>query len=745
MDEATGPPAYRFDKALETPGKGGYCVEPFTIDCATCGSHIRVRNAALIGQLVHCPKCQAMVLVAIQEPTPSNGAGGQPRIEVGGAGAYVDSTAMTQDGLAVDEYRLAPNEPPDEPLAEPLAGPLEAPPVQPRSLKSPDAQQVVGSLEFEEWGGSAPTLPDDGPAHLPSEHWTSPSTTKKRQQLLVIFLALTGIAVSVFLFFAFLQWLDSDSAQSANDPSELAAAAQPDEPIDAAGQQIEPPEIAGQSNDPGVDNSEDISENDIPIKSVGPNDPLDNDQLGSGTDAGDRSPVVGSGETNPTDSNVANPATDDHGTTAADSAQPDEQVVEGSAPNAAALELPKRLQAFGPMLDYAIQPQFVDGVELLSEAPVTAEDLGLTTGQATSAIPTVDVEQQSQVILPALVIAPLPLSQFVSVWSNVSGIPTVVNVDSLAAAGIDRNQTLALSMVKSSPIGPLADRLGEPLGIETIRHAEGYLQMSAPNEKIEARLPEKFDLRGLVDDAAAEQWLKDALMALFPEQAIEWHVEHGELSRPAVDGMVWFTAVRLLDGWRVAAGLASALPQYDAALLSSELVSPSDVVGLDHVLMEIQVESRPLSQVIPGLCREAGVHAWLDWPHLASLGVGPQTTALVVTSQRPLRRALADYVSEFPMTVAVVDRQTLWMTSNAAYRARPKLYVVPSAGDDVEKWTSRLRPLTPSAVFSSEVASDDAAAPGAVSSGVGSVVVRATPDGRFMLVRCCPMTVSFQP
>ncbi len=755
-------------------------MEPFTIHCATCGSRIRVRNAALLGQLVNCPKCQAMVHVAPQEALPPNGSSGaagqprievgragkgadggasdytgagQPRIEVGGTGAYVDSTALTHDGLAVDEYRLAPEEP------------LQTPPVQRGSLNTPDARQA-DSLAAQAWVGTDQSLLDQEPAHLPSAEWTSPSTTKKRQMLLVGFLGLAGIAVAVFLFFAFLQWHGRSVHEPENGVVELAAGGDPVDPIGAAGQQValenpaagdssleSEPAADGKGREADETSTDEITSDSIPIKAVVPQ--VAADANGSVEATGGEGGTVDSA---PLGQTTVDSGSADSRSTAEDKAHPDVDGEKGGEPEPMTMELPKRLEAFGPMLDYAIQPQFNDGVELLSEAPVTAEDLGLTTGQASAELPPVDLEKQAQVTLPALIIAPLPLSQFISVWSNVSGIPTVVNADSLAAAGIDRNQTLALSLVKSVPIGQLADRLGESLGIETISHDKGFLELAAPSETIEAHLPATFDVRGLVDDGPAEQWLKDTLLALFPEQTIEWRIEQGKLTRPQVDALVWFSVVRLLDGWRVAAGLASALPEYEPALLASELVPPSEVAGLDHVLKVIQAESRPISQSLPRLCRAAGMHAWLDWPHLASLGVGPQTMALVVTSERPLRRALADYVSEFPMVVAVLDRQSLWLTSNAAYRASPRHYVIPSAGDDAEQWSSRLRPLTPAAVAmeggasegvasegvaSEGVASEGVASEGVASEGVGSVVVIATPDGRFMLVRCCPMTVSF--
>ena len=39
-------------------------MEPFKITCVTCRARLAVRNEALIGQILACPKCGSMVQVA---------------------------------------------------------------------------------------------------------------------------------------------------------------------------------------------------------------------------------------------------------------------------------------------------------------------------------------------------------------------------------------------------------------------------------------------------------------------------------------------------------------------------------------------------------------------------------------------------------------------------------------------------------------------------------------------------------
>lgn len=644
-------------------------------------------------------------------------------------GPTVDSTALTQEGLPADlmvgaaeiessidednEYRLAP----DPFDADARDASVTAPPVLPAATQA-------GPHTGAAWNA-------DGPAHLPSADWTSDSTNKTRQMLLVGFLGFTGVILAALLFVGFLRWYTKDATNTplATDRgAEGPIAGNTDVDSPAAGNPAAAPPAAVEQLDAAPSSNE--------LDDVGTSDNVvtDNSEANA-TEPPNAEPDAHPSERPGTEPNATASDVSSTADSTADSTV-DANVADGNESTSAEaiLDLPKRLQAFGPMLQYEIQPQFSDATEILSEAPVTAEDLGLSTTAETVEMPAIDLAAQSKVTVPALVLGELPLSQFVSLWSNLSGIPTGINLDSLTAAGIDRNQNLSLAMVQSATLGSLVEQLGEPIGLQAVARENRFLELVAPDSAIEQKLPAAISLAGLVAPDA-EAWLIESLPKLFPDRSLAWKIEGGKLLRPLADSgealepLAWFAAVRLLEGWRQAAGLPSTLPEYEPSLLSASLVAPSDVSGLDFVLQQVQPEARPLAQVIPRICREAGLHAWIDWPAVASIGVGPQTTALVLTSQRPLRRALADYASEFSLVVAVLDKQTLWLTSNQSYRRAPQLYVIPSNGESADQWKSRLRPLTP-------------AATGEL--GVGAVVTIATPDGKFILTRCCPMLVNFQ-
>ena len=106
--------------------------------------------------------------------------------------------------------------------------------------------------------------------------------------------------------------------------------------------------------------------------------------------------------------------------------------------------------------------------------------------------------------------------------------------------------------------------------------------------------------------------------------------------------------------------------------------------------------------------------------------MGPQTLATVVTNARPLRRALADYCQQFDLVAALLNQNSLWITSAAAYRTQTQVYVLPSAGRTAVQWTQDLREFTPTGP-----------------QGIGRIELALTPKSDFVLVRCCRPSLRF--
>ena len=83
--------------------------------------------------------------------------------------------------------------------------------------------------------------------------------------------------------------------------------------------------------------------------------------------------------------------------------------------------------------------------EVIQKAPPTAEELGLTVGGDSKALPPVDVAAQLQLEISGFIMPDTtPFSSAVSAWVQLSGVPTGVDLDSFAAAGLDPYRTVGI-------------------------------------------------------------------------------------------------------------------------------------------------------------------------------------------------------------------------------------------------------------------------------------------------------------
>ncbi len=663
----------------------------------------------MIGQIVNCPKCNSMLMVTAPEPIYVEAPGSQP----------VDSMAMTKEGIAPEP---APDLEGAEPQQDsqhdsaspdgvhPLAREEEAAAEEASAGDAPPVTRPSGQTAIADWSS------DDAPL-LPSEQWTSASTARTRQYLLVGFLGVSGIALATVAFFAFLRWYP----QSSPGPAIAMPSPEADEPPDPAsppgetiGEVVSDRSTDSPSTDPQAGGDDEPRLDALPPET----------EAGDGLDSTPTSPVPPDPEETESGSNAdvgelpEALVQDDVETASVDEAGPPQQ------------NLPKALEAFGPMLNWKVQLTLPDeGVEL-SAPPLTAEELGLDTGQGqTVAIQPVDLTAHSQTELPGLIIGEnQPLSQVINLWTSISGVPSVVDLDSLAAANIDRDQSAAVGKVQRATIAEVASLLGQSFGAEVVPRENRFLVFRAAATEMKRQLPDRVSLTGLVDDAAGEQWLTETLRRLFPQHADGWTIADGKITydEKQVDLMTWFFVIRLLENWRSVQGLPTSLDGYDPARVVTDFPNPAELAALDHELTEPTVMSRPVGQVLSRVCEEAGIHCWIDWPHVADVGLGPSTTELVVTNARPLRRVLANYAQRFSLVVAMIDDHSLWLTTPQAYRAQPQLYVLPSEGLTPEQWQQKLRPFTP-----------------AGPDGIGTIDVIPTPDTKFLFVRCCRPVVNF--
>jgi hypothetical protein len=231
--------------------------QPFSVTCVTCGSRLRVGRQELIGSIVACPKCQAMVQLTRQSTDPT---GGSP-IALGSK--PVDSGALTEDSISQPALPTAQTE------RSPQSGFSEPPPVF-----SVDAPSLTPTSD---------AAPDQGPT--PPPNWHSQKTAQSRRIALAVVVALASLVSVALLLSVFLRSRsDVVKTETAVDappqipPAASDSAAQNDPPLSST---AVPPD----SSDPDQDLAAETIQSPAEVPPPGPLTDADQPDANPGADA----------------------------------------------------------------------------------------------------------------------------------------------------------------------------------------------------------------------------------------------------------------------------------------------------------------------------------------------------------------------------------------------------------------------------------------------------------------------------
>lgn len=670
----------------------------------------------MIGQIVNCPKCNSMLQITgpsssgINSPGPNSGpvppgiqSSGQRQIRVESHRGVIDSSAMTKESFAPeleDEYRLAPT--PAEPEFDSPAA-LIAPP---RVDHEPNVEDLL----------NAPPLPDRRLASVSTTDSNAIQllavrrTARRRQVLMVAVLGSSGVLFAGMLFTGFLYWYTSKSDSTiARNPGNIDQSVTVQKHVGPKPEH-EPNGASDTLAEPDADPLDEPTVSPV-APDLNANQPLESELT-------ERSNSIGSENANPnaTQSDAAAPDL---------AAKPEQPVVPNEAdPDQPATELPDQLKKFQSILETAIEPQFLED-QAIQKAPPTAEELGLTSGADSKAIAVVDVEKQMQLALTGLIIPPGTVSSAVSQWVQVSGVPTVVDLDSFAAAGIDPYKPMAKILVSSEqPLAQVGAAIAKEMGVEIKTFENRFLAFQASDSAVQQQMPTSINISDLITDTDQQQWFVKTLDQIWPEYEGKWIVRDGELTVDpvVVDALAWFWAVRMLETWRLVAGIETQLDKskFDQAKFAAKFVDPDQLEVLNKPLSLKLINRAPVAQLVSEMCAANQMHAWVDWASVGQRGLGPNTIDFVVTHDRTLRQCLRDLAEKYSLVVALEDDKSVLITTPEVYRVQPRLYVLPSQGKTAEQWMEELQPLTPG-----------------TATVVQPIQAFLTPDSRYVIVRCC--------
>jgi hypothetical protein len=662
-------------------------VEPLIVQCSACQSRIRVRNLNLIGQRVNCPKCKAPILIAASVPN---------QIQVSSLNAGpVDSTALTKDGIVPDGLADALQS------ASPL--PLEG------GFSNVDFSEVDELLLKQNAGANQASI--DLPGQLtswatppakaaPTEQWNSPATTRSRQYLLIGFMGVASCLLAVLGFVLFLRYYSkTEQTPIAAKPQE---AVQPLPPV-------ENQETPAAAEPPGDSDPAEVPATDIPETRVeiAP-DPVINEppsvEPGPDTNSATTDPIGGEAQT------------------------PAEQSKSD--------ELPEHLKSI--MAVVSRESSFLHQPKLIvpEQPKITEQELntGAQTGLIVPQARLSEVAEQRTV--RGLKFSQKRLVDAISIWNGVVGIPTVINPLSLAAADYDHTQLFDCDLGDSTA-AQAVDQFAKTVGLEAVvLENRFWLFNAAPPD--DDKLPRQYKVDDLISNAEQEAWLLDFVQQFFPPAKTAVKVVDGKLEYTAgeLDKLTWFSIVRVLENWRMQRNLPTQLPNYRPESLRVQFTTPEKISGLKFELSNITSRPQPLGLLLNQQCSAAAMNCWVDWQSLEympvrgvkSQSLGSQTLRAMVTHQRPLGNMLSELDADQGIVTLLLDEKSVWLTIRYYYRRVPEIFVIPKLDKPVDTyWRQYLRPLTP-----------------IDQQGISQVLIRETPDGQFIIVKCCWPTLDFQ-
>ncbi len=705
-------------------------VEPHLVLCNSCQSRIRVRNPNLIGKRVACPKCKAEVLIT--PPAP-------PKIHVARSDMpQVDSTAMTKDGFGDEALGLLSSQNADaaiggeSPFSNFDFSDIDSALAQQSQANAAQATQTAYSSEAEEQNSTSNTGQWIAPERAaPNDQWSSRSTAQRRQYLIIGFLGASSCLIAGLAFVLFLRWYQSEPTKIADVGQKQEQSQKPNEKQANANNQVDGGsegkadgqdsvvgQVANNATVPGESNIKPL-ETRIEIEPEAP--PTKKPPQGSEKEKSDSS-------TEPKTNGIALSNGASVGETP--SADTTASILKADTPP----QVRELLKIIGDPLDVSPTTQII-----VPEKPKVT-DLEIETGNRELTMTPVAnlAEQASQRTVWGLNLPNRKLSDVLAAWNSVVGLPVEINPISLAAADFDFDQSFDVELKETTAAAGI-DQLAAAIGLKAESRDNRFWLLSAPVPD-EQKLPRSIKIDDLVSSPEQQNWLTETIEQIFPGTASSLEYTAGKLTcKPdGMDHLTWFTLVRMLENWRQQRGLPSVLPQYRKESLRVPFVPAAKVAAFNSTLTDVNSTARPLAQLVNRQCFSAGVTCWIDWAALEYLpvrlaageakSITPQIQRISVTNNRSLKQFLNELDFELGMVTMVIDEKTIMITSRFAYRRMQQVFVIPSGGKSVDAfWGQYFRPLTP---IDSE--------------GISNVVIRTSPDGEFIFVKCCWPTLQFE-
>lgn len=637
-------------------------MSPFSVVCETCGAKLKVRDAAIVGQIHACPKCESMVLIAVPAAIASPPPMVPPAAQTASPATY---GTIAPDDFATEIDDLLQPPPPAEPA---------------QTLADPDVPDVASMVDSAPEPTSEPAA--EPTTEQPAEAAEVATTTAGASQTSFWVWTIAGCVGFFALGLLGAAWwmrhsdapqgpqvaaVSEAAATEANTPEEIEPAAEqvavnkpaievasrPEEPeIPAALPEVETPEAAP-----------------LPVEPLPELPPVGDDPS---TEPEPEEPAPKRVNLAPLDP------------LAIDSANLDLLLIPDVDPNVTA----DASVEFGPE-----QPSDTEELEIdLPEQKNIRFEPGSASRGPSYAEPLAAGELASrlEMKLPGITWKRTPLVVAVRELEQLSGVPITVRGADLRMAGVTAMHQVSVAK-ENATVRQLATALAKEAHLRAETTPQGLVLVRAGTDKWHDVGAPQYDVSDLVSSAEEAGALGDLIERVVAPDS--WQQAEAKL---AVKGTtleihqqlgVHYDILKFIERLRIARGLPTR-SKYPKSLLTIEPRLASMKKQLARPTTFAFVDWTPLADVFDYWQQTSGLAMLADWQQLADSDLRPLATMAGSVDNVAFSQALDTCLTPLDMAWTPADGATLELTTLAA--ANNACWVEFYQGADASKLRERI-------------------------------------------------------
>jgi hypothetical protein len=588
--------------------------ELFKVSCVTCQASLSVRNPALIGQIVACPKCDSMVLI-------------------------------------------------EQPATAGSAAPIVAAAVAPSVVKMPKFEEPIEDFTASESLGETAAAPQVSPTEVASvlEAGTSSSVN-------FIMWSVASFVVGATIMGALLIW------RSGDEPSVATTAVEKTPVVKQPQEATETPSIEPSNQlteEPPVDETsvpEPASVAEIQVEPTPEADePLTGPVVLPPQEKVTAESPVTPAEEKPEPKLVINEADEPRIARKYDPLQLDPEqmnlntVSAGAAADSTSAEETPDQQTVEPAVE--VEAPVVD------QSPVKLSEKRPATGRRSA-------EAQLKRKLPAVVVEEMPLLNFLALVSQLSGVPVSIAPEQLQMAGISAGRPVSVESSEKS-VGEILSEVLTPLHLEAQSDEEQIVitrqhgtQVRSIDYPVDDLGVSHTELAQWIEQLVApESWKSVGGPGTITVEGDKLRIEQAQAVHYEV--LIFLERIRLAKEKPLRS-------KYPGRLLSARSHNAAVAEQLAAPAIFTFSHETSLAEVFQYWQGEMGMPVFVDWPALATAKLWPESGITCRIANEPWHTALDKVLEPLGLGWRAVAGGGIQITSREAIESRPMLDIYPS-------------------------------------------------------------------